>query len=334
MLNTITGYTLLAIITTAIWAPLLINLLYRMDIVIKTKLMSNRMNEEFMKIHGHKAGTPTLGGLMISVTVFLLVLVILPQTPIRDVFLIGWALFTLYGLADGMLVYARKLTERFKLIEASFGWRIGKLLVLYLLCLLTVVLAQNYLGVSSVSMFGLFSIPFNAVTIILGAGAITFGIYGIEITDGADGLAVGQYIITMLAFLALAILGNSPAVIPFAALIIGSCVVYYYFNINPARVFMGGTGTYPIGFAMFLFALVTNTMDILLIVGLVYWFEAFSSAIQVLAIKFLKRKIFRIAPIHHYFEAIGWPETKMVQRFWWASAIFAIVALWVFSITR
>jgi phospho-N-acetylmuramoyl-pentapeptide-transferase len=332
-LETITNYALFALLATAVWAPLLINLLYRFDIVVKQKLMPNRMNAEFMKIHGHKVGTPTLGGLMISVTVGVLALILLPASDLKTVFLLFWTLFTGYGLADGLLVYARKLSTRFKLLEASFEWRLGKLGALYLLVLAALYVIVNLLGVTQLNLLGLV-LDYQPWLLPVGAFLMVVAIYGIEITDGADGLVTGQFLMALTAYLVITVLTGHTELLPIVSMILGSSLVYLYFNINPARVFMGGTGTFPIAFALLFFALLTNTVDIFAIIGVIFWVEVASSGLQILSLKFFKRKLFRIAPIHHYFEAIGWSETKTVQRFWLFSALASLVALWVLSLTR
>lgn len=291
------------------------------------------MNEEFMKIHGHKTGTPTLGGLMISVTVAVLGFILLPASDIKNLFLLFWIIFTGYGLADGMIVYARKLSTRFKLLEASFGWRLGKLGLLYVISFATIYLIITTLGITQLNIYGL-TVQYAPILLPIGAFLMIIAVYGMEITDGADGLVTGQFLVALAAYTVISILTGHVELLPIIALVFGSTLVYLYFNINPARVFMGGTGTFPIAFALIFFSIVTNTIDILVIAGLIFWIEVASSGLQILAIKFLKRRLFKIAPIHHYFESIGWPETKMVQRFWWLSIVMATVALWVFTLTR
>ncbi len=333
MLNTITTAILIGFFATAIWAPILIQLLYKMNLVVKTIMMPDRSNEEFMKIHGHKFGTPTLGGLMISVTVAIVSLFLIPEPNLRLVFILPFVIYTIYGLAEGMLTYGRKLSTRLKALDNSFGVRLGKLVLLYLITLLPLILLQNHYGLNSITFLGII-IPVNAVSIIIGSLFMVFAIYGMEIIDGADGLATGLFLIALAAYIVISAATGHTELLPIIGLLIGSCIVYLYFNINPARVFMGGTGTFPIAYSLLMFALITNTVDIFFIMGLAFWAEVTSSFLQIFSMKFLKKKLFRIAPIHHYFEAIGWPETKMVQRFWLAGICFALLSLWIFSVTR
>ena len=303
-LSILLGFTILSMAVTALYAPLLIKLLYKFQIVVKHSLMGNKMNEEFIKIQGHKSGTPTLGGLMISISVGLLGLIFLPNNNLKAVFLTFWALFTIYGLIDGMIVYARKLSERFKLLESSFEWRMGKLFVLYLLGLGAVAAICKFLQIDSISLFGL-TVVINVVTVFIGAIFFVLAMYAMEITDGADGLAAGQFIIAIVSYVLISVLTGKTDLVPILGLVLGSSIVYLYFNINPARVFMGGTGTFPVAFAILTASIVTNTVDILLIMGIVFWTELATSALQILWIKIFKKRLFKIAPFHHYFEFVG-----------------------------
>ena len=332
-LSIILGFALLSMIVTAAYAPFLIKLLYKMQIVVRHSLMENKMNEEFFKIQGHKTGTPTLGGLMISISVLVLGLIFLPSTNLKYVFLVFWGLFTLYGLIEGLIVYAKKLSTKFKLLDSSFEWRMGKLFVLYLLCLLAVAAVCKFLAIDQLSFFGI-TIIINALTIFIGAFFFALAMYAMEIMDGADGLAVGQFIIAIVSYAVISVLTGKFELVPILGLILGSSIVYLYFNINPARIFMGGTGTFPVAFAILISSIITNTVDVLFLMGILFWIELSSSALQILWIKIFKKRLFKIAPFHHYFESIGWPETKMVQRFWLFSGIFAVVALWVFTMIK
>lgn len=332
ILSTVTNYALIALVITSVWAPVLIELLYKMNIVMRTRLLSNKANEEYIKIHGHKVGTPDMGGLMISVTVFVIALLFVPQSALRDVFLIGTFLFTLYGFIEGIMVKARKLDEKFKMLQETFVWRLGKLFLLYLICVLSIYLISSVVGINTVNILPGLTLTLDVIGTLIISFIMVMAIYGMEITDGADGLVTGQFLVAFVAFMVLAVVTQSLELMPYLAMLLGSSVVYLYFNINPARVFMGGVGTMPIGFALVLFAVYTNTFWVFIIMSTVFWVELFSSASQIISIRFFKRKLWRIAPIHHHFEAIGWPETKVVQRFWLASAVAALVGLWLFSL--
>jgi phospho-N-acetylmuramoyl-pentapeptide-transferase len=156
--------------------------------------------------------------------------------------------------------------------------------------------------------------------------------YATEIIDGIDALATGMYIITFIgfAFLALAlpaafVTSASTSVLTAIGVIVGVLVVYLYFNIPPARVYMGGPGAMPMGAIFLAIGLKGNVVIALIILMLPYLLDLASSFIQIIAIRFFKRKIFRIAPVHHHFEALGWPGSKVTMRFY----LFNIVAVYV-----
>jgi phospho-N-acetylmuramoyl-pentapeptide-transferase len=104
-------------------------------------------------------------------------------------------------------------------------------------------------------------------------------------------------------------------------------MAFLWFNIHPARFFMGGTGAFPLGAVLAVGAMLTNSLVILPIIGFLFFVEGFSSIAQMLSKKFLKKKIFLSAPIHHHFQALGWPETKIVMRFWIISLVMSVIGL-------
>lgn len=331
-LQTLLNYTFLGFLVTAAFAPIVINMLYRFNLVIQHKLMGNGMNKEFMRIHGHKGGTPRSGGLMIALPVLLLVILVLPVGQLRTVFIVGWLLFLTYGVADDLIVSGRKVSEKLRVFQETFAWRIGKLLVLVLLSFLILWFATTTLGITEVTIIpNVLALPINLWSLVLLSFAAFAALFGIDLTDGADGLVTGQFMVLFAVFAVILVTSGNVQLLPYLGLITGASLVYLYFNIHPARVFMGGTGTLPIGFALLLFTLITDTLPIFFFLGLLFWIEVASSALQVIALKFFQRKLFKIAPIHHHFEAIGWPETKVVQRFWLATAVFALVGLWVYA---
>jgi len=335
ILAELTSYALLAFLATALWAPLLIDLLYKMNFVVKHVLAEDRMNSEFIRLQAHKSGTPTMGGLMISVTVIVLTLLFVKETALRDVLLIGWGMFTLYGLFDGILGIARQANKKARALDQRFEWRLFKLFLLFVIGLFVLFIARDTLGISSVTLIGDLKLDITGAGILLLAFGSVCAMYGIEITDGLDGLVTGQFLMNLVVYVVVAlVLGfttGSTDLLPYLAMLIGSSFVYLYFNINPARVFMGGTGTLPIAFTLILFAIVTNTLPVFIIMGTMFWIEFITSMLQMLSLRFRKKKIFKIAPIHHHFEAIGWSEPKVVQRFWLGASVAGLVALWVLS---
>jgi phospho-N-acetylmuramoyl-pentapeptide-transferase len=327
------NYILLAFAVAALWAPIIISILYKFSLVIQHRLMQDESNAEFIKIHGHKSGTPRSGGLIIFIPVIVLSLIFIPQSTMRDIWLIGWTGLGLYGFADDLLTSTRKLNDKFRQLQETFVWRLGKLALLFFIICGLLALAYTYLGWTSISLFGLVTIPFESLALPGLAFLAAMAIYGVEITDGADGLVTGQFLIALVTYTVVVGMLGRAEFLPMLGLAMGTSIVYLYFNINPARVFMGGSGTMPIAFTLLFIAALTQTLGVVFIMGLVFWVELSSSFIQILSIRFLKRKFFRIAPLHHHFEAVGWPEAKVVQRFWLAATVAAVFALWLFALS-
>ena len=182
---------------------------------------------------------------------------------------------------------------------------------------------------------GFFFIPFSLLVLVGAANAV-------NLADGLDGLAGGTAIISFLPYIAFAYLAGHARfsqylrIIPVAgagelavvlAAIVGACLGFLWFNAHPAEVFMGDTGSLFLGSALGLAALCTKQELLLLIVGGIFVAEALSVLLQVYFFRMHKRRIFKMAPLHHHFEMLGWPESKVTIRFWIIAVILALVAL-------
>ena len=147
----------------------------------------------------------------------------------------------------------------------------------------------------------------------------------VNLTDGLDGLASGVTLIVSIFFMMLAIsVGNNDVAI-LAAATGGACLGFLGFNSYPAKVFMGDTGSMALGGAVVSFAVLTNSVLLIPIVGGIYFAETLSVIIQVLSFKLTGKRVFKMAPIHHHFEQCGWPETRVVFIFW----ITTVVLSWI-----
>ncbi|HSH31627.1 MAG TPA: phospho-N-acetylmuramoyl-pentapeptide-transferase [Candidatus Saccharimonadales bacterium] len=138
----------------------------------------------------------------------------------------------------------------------------------------------------------------------------------VNITDGLDGLSGGLLATAFGAYGVIAYFQGNYGIAAFCATVVGAVLAYTWFNIYPARFFMGDSGSFALGTALGVVAMLTNAVFVLPIIGAVFVVEAGSSALQILSKKLLKRKIFLSAPLHHHLEAIGWPETKVTMRLW------------------
>ena len=177
-------------------------------------------------------------------------------------------------------------------------------------------------------------IPFTDIAINLGplyVPIMVFVIVGtvnaVNLTDGLDGLASGITLIVSTFFMLLASYSGvaNTEVAVLAAATIGACLGFLGFNAYPARIFMGDTGSMALGGAVVAFAILTNSVLLIPLVGGIYFAEAISVILQVASFKLTGKRIFKMAPIHHHFEQCGWPETKVVFTFW----IVTVILTWI-----
>ncbi len=169
---------------------------------------------------------------------------------------------------------------------------------------------------------GVWIIPLFVLAVISTGNAV-------NISDGLDGLAGGLLATAYGVFAIIAFLQGNFGIAGFCFTVIGALVSYMWFNIYPARFFMGDVGSFALGTALGVVAMLTNTLFLLPIIGLLFVVEAGSSLIQITSKKLFKRKVFISAPIHHHLEAQGWPETKVTMRFWVISGVVGFVGLWL-----
>ncbi len=149
----------------------------------------------------------------------------------------------------------------------------------------------------------------------------------VNISDGLDGLAGGLLSASFGAFGLIALLQGQFMLAGFCMTVVGALLAYLWFNIYPARFFMGDVGSFAFGTSLGVVAMMTNTFFLIPVIGIIFVIEAGSSAIQILSKRILKRKIFVSAPVHHHLEAKGWPETKVTMRFWVIASVAACVGV-------
>ncbi len=183
------------------------------------------------------------------------------------------------------------------------------------------------LGVSSVHVpfvgdwdLGWMIIPLFAFVVVATGNAV-------NISDGLDGLAGGLASMAFGGFGVIALMQGNVMLAAFCFTVVGALLSYLWFNIYPARFFMGDVGSFALGTSLGVVAMLTDSLFILPIIGFVFVLEAGSSLIQIFSKKVFKRKVFISAPIHHHLEAIGWPETKVTMRFWVIAAVTAFIGV-------
>ena len=151
----------------------------------------------------------------------------------------------------------------------------------------------------------------------------------VNISDGLDGLAGGLAALAFGAFGVISIFQGNTLMAGFCFTVVGALLSYLWFNIYPARFFMGDVGSFALGTSLGVVAMLTDSLFILPVIGFIFVLEAGSSLIQIVSKKFFGRKIFISAPIHHHLEAIGWPETKVTMRFWVIAAVAGFIGVMI-----
>lgn len=276
-----------------------------------------------------KAGTPFGGGILILVVVTVLTLWSYGLLGI-DVnpweffaIMLGFIGFGILGFYDDL----KKLVPLHK--SEFFGLRFRhKFIIQLILALLIAVIIYFKLGYSFVyirgiglSTLGILFIPFSAFVIVAFTNAF-------NITDGLDGLASGLFLICLLALLAISSQVD-PQLAVFIAILIGSVSAFLYFNIYKARLWLGDVGSMSLGATLGVLGLLTGKPVALAVIGGVFVLEVGSSLIQILGKKFLKRKIFPVAPLHLLLLKRGWGEPRTVMRAWLLGFFFAILGLYI-----
>jgi phospho-N-acetylmuramoyl-pentapeptide-transferase len=279
--------------------------------------IGKQIREESPHSHFVKEGTPTMGGLLVVGVV--LVLFVLLRRPEGGVYA---------PLASLLLVGVLGAVDDFLNAKTGEGIRARQ----KLLWLVVVGGAAAFQIQQTYAITGI-QVPFigpvsvdPALYVLFAAFAIVAASNGVNLTDGLDGLAGGTLVFAFVAFLLIAIL-NQPVAQPqiafLCALIIGALLGFLWFNVHPAQIFMGDSGSLSLGATLAVIALITGQVLVLPLIGLIFVIETGSVIIQVVYFRLTGgRRLFRFTPIHHHFELGGWDEEKITLRFW----IVAILA--------
>lgn len=272
---------------------------------------------------------PVGGGLIlipIIIFLFLSVFFIVNHKIIMEAFILIFTLVT-FGYI-GLLDDIQKIFSNFK--GKYPGLRSRYILLLQILFgLLISGMLYSFLGLNNIfiPIFG--NIVLGWIYIPLAVFVIVSFANAYNISDGLDGLSTGLLLICLIAFLVLAHAVFDQTLSIFVGIWIGSIIAYLYFNVFPARIYLGDGGSFGFGATLAVVGLLTGKIVGLGVIGGMYIIIVGSSLAQILSKRFFKRKIIPIAPIHFYFKYIGWEEPKIVTRFWLAGAIFAILGLWL-----
>lgn len=326
----------LTLVSSALLAPIMINLLYKFNQVSgikKSKIGGgDGDNTLFMKIMKSTTtnGTPNMGGVLVWVVVPIMTLFLVPVTPVIKTFLFGFILFGLWGFID-VVIFTNgfKKNEKMRQFQETFEWRMGKLIFSILMNIGVMFLLKNTGAIESFNFTNLLLINFSPLIVVISGIVGQFAIYSAELTDGADGLMIGIFTIIAISMSVTLFVQQKYDFLPILGIILGVQFIDLYFNIPPARFWNGGPGAMPLGFSMFFIAFVTNNLLPYFVMSSITWLIMLSSMIQILSMKFFKKRVFKIAPIHHHFQANGWPQYKVVMRFWLFTAITCTLGIYL-----
>lgn len=335
------GLLLFSFLSTSILVIPFVNLLYKIKLQRqkqKTLDFQNKRTPIFDKFHSKKSGTPIGGGVLIIISVCILFTFLFPALKFSNIFIsanyqIGRELGIIFltFISFGVLGFYDDFIKSFGIAKNKFfGLRMHqKFFLQILLSLIISALIYFRLGIDFIYIpfigavgLGLLFIPFSTLLIISFANFF-------NITDGLDGLSCGLLMIGLFAFWVLANNSLDTPISLFLALWLGALLAFLYFNVFPARIWLGDTGSLSFGATIAVIAILLGRVIPLIVIGSVFVVEGLSSAIQIFFKIYFHKKIFPAAPLHLTLQQIGWEEPKIVMRAWLAAIILAIFGLWL-----
>jgi len=327
------GILLVSFLATLLAAVPFINTLYKLKFQRQREAQKDlfgHFTSIVNRLHGWKVGTPNAGGILVILITIIFSAIFYKIT----LFSLNWTAYILYvtlvgfgllGLYDDIRkFYGFKQT-------GAWGLRIRyKVLLQLIISFFIGYLLFAKMSLSSVHVplvnydfeLGSWYILWVAIVVFATTNAV-------NIADGLDGLATGLTLFALSAFWVLSSQTNLGDVSLFIAVTVGSLLAFLYFNIYPARVWLGDTGALSIGAMLAVIALMIDASLVLPFVGIMFVLEAASSLLQMFSKAVLKKRIFIAAPLHHHFEAKGWDETKVTMRFWLAGAVSVFIGLFI-----
>jgi phospho-N-acetylmuramoyl-pentapeptide-transferase len=310
-----------ALVIGVLLGPICIPFLHRLK-------FGQSIREEGPKHHQVKAGTPTMGGIMIIAAVVLTMLRFAVSSVDIVILLIATVSFGLIGFMDDFIKVVKKRNLGLRAKQKVF-WQLVVTVVLFAL------LRWHF---SETGESFRVAIPFTHLVLHLGAFYILFLLLvlvgtsnAVNLTDGLDGLLSGTAIMVFAAYAFYAYWHTEYDVALFCAAMVGALGGFLFFNRHPAKVFMGDTGSLAIGGALAMVAVLTHSELGLVLFGFVFVLEALSVMIQVFSFQTFGKRVFKMSPLHHHFELSGWTEWGVVTAFWLASFLCAFGTLALLS---
>lgn len=336
--------TTLAFIFTVAWTPALTHFLYKYK--LGKRIRNNGATPVFSALHAHKAGTPTMGGILVWITTLLFCLFFYYLAKITGNELLegfnflsrGETLLPLGALVAtalvGMLDDWLDITG--KGVFGGGGLKIKHRLLIYTLIAIFSAWWFYYKldwTVFHIPFLGNFEVGWLYIPIFIFVIVATS--FSVNETDGLDGLAGGILLSCFSAYGVISFAMGKYDLAAFCGVIVGALLAFLWFNITPARFYMGDTGAMSLGVTLGIIALLTKSAMLLPVIGFVFLIETLSVIIQLLSKKFRNgKKVFRSSPIHHHLEAIGWSESKIVMRLWVIGWVSTAIGLAIFLLDK
>jgi len=326
--------TAASFVVTILWTPALTHFLYKYK--LGKQIRDAAETPVYSRLHAKKSGTPTMGGVLIWGTTLGMAVILAALAAWVDGF---WDKFSFLTRRETLLPLGALVASALVgLVDDYYNVRRlgahgGGLRVRHRLFIYTAIAAVGAWWFFYKLDWDLIRLPFVG-DFNLGWWFIPLSIaimvatsFSVNETDGLDGLAGGTLLTSFGAYGAIAFSQGRFDLAAFCGVIIGALLAFLWFNIPPARFFMGDTGAMSLGVTLGIVALLTNSLLLLPVIGLIFVIESLSVLIQTASKKLRGKKIFISTPIHHHFEAIGWPESKIVMRFWVISGVSAVVGV-------
>jgi len=283
---------------------------------LQSRKFGQFVREEGPQTHLIKAGTPTMGGVVMLMGLVAALLVVARPNAATFATLLLVTVVAGIGLYDDWQKISKKRPE-----GLSARYKFG---LLTLAVVLADVLSIYYVGVTQTVL-----VPYFDLSLVLGPGIVGLALFSgflllviagttnaVNLTDGLDGLAAGAGALALLSYTAIAFLERQYDVAIVCGAMVGAIIGFLWYNSHPADIFMGDTGSLAIGGVLAAAAVLTKTELLLPVIGGLFVVEALSVMIQVAVFKLTGKRVFKMAPIHHHFEFLGWEENKIVVRFW------------------
>lgn len=324
-----------AFLISLIVGPFVINMLKRLQIGENVRKDESK---KLFELHSKKQGTPTMGGVLILLSVFSSVLI---WADIFNKFILLTMFSTLWlGITGFVDDYLKQMKKKSKGLTATA--KCISQIILGLVLGIILIHEPGYTTKIDVPFLKEVSFELGFFYIFFAALVITGSSNAVNLTDGLDGLAIGCVIMAAVAFsilsyvsgnsnfssyLLIPYIKNSGELAVFCASILGAGLGFLWFNCYPASIFMGDVGSLSLGGALGTVALCIKKELLLVVVGGIFVLEALSVILQVASFRLTKKRIFKIAPLHHHFQFMDWQENKVIVRFWIVAGLLALLTL-------